>query len=286
MTDELKAKFQALVEDAPEPTGLPSDAVFARIKTVRRRRTTGLVAGLATAAVATIALAAGNLTGIDSAPPVTETPNGPKPTAIVPTSTPTSTPTAPKSSIGGSINTLAPNDGETDNTDTDTPPAGKPSSPSNPTSPTTTGAVAPPGPYRLSFRFETLTDPEPDPTNSLSVDLLLVASGSVLAPTFEEGGILKSSKFQDNLIWSETWWGDGTHVQDDWYGGVFCPQPDNPATMKKVSGGGNRPLGHKYAKAGTYKVTYSVTYCTPSGPVKFARSTNVTVTKPPASPKP
>lgn len=283
MTDELKAKFQALVEDAPEPTGLPSDVVFARIKTVRRRRTTGLVAGLATAAVATIALAAGNLTGIDSAPPVTETPNRPTPTAVSPTTTPSTTP-KPKPPIGGSVNTLSPGDGKTN--ETETPPAGKPSSPDKPSSPATTGAVAPPGPYRLSFRFETFSDPEPDPASSLIADLLLVASGSVLAPTFEEGGILKSSKFQDNLIWSETWWGDGTHVQDDWYGGVFCPQPDNPDTMKKVSGSGNRPLTHKYAKAGTYKVTYSVTYCTPSGPVKFARSTNVTVTKPPASPKP
>jgi hypothetical protein len=284
MTDELKAKFQALVQDAPEPDGRPSDAVFARIKTVRRRRTTGLVAGLATTAVAAIALAAGNLTGIDSAPPVTHTPNGPTPIITgPPTTTPTHKPTKP--SIGASAHTLEPGGQESD-----TPPPSRTSTPPSntvkPTSPTTTGVAVPPGPYRLSFRFETLTQPDPDPADSLKVSLLLVASGSVLAPTFEEGGVLSSSKFQDNLLYSEFWWGDGTHVEDDWFGGVFCPQPDQPDTMKKVSGGGNRPLSHSYGKAGTYKLTYSATYCTPSGPKKLTRSTDITVTAPPASPKP
>jgi hypothetical protein len=281
MTDELKAKFQALVKDAPEPAGRPSDAVFARIKTVRRRRTTGLVAGLATAAVATIALAAGNLTGIDSAPPVTETPNGPTPTAIVPTTTPTSTPTGPKASIAVSAQTLEPGNQETG--ETDTPPPNKPSPPGKPSS-NTTDPVAPPGPYRLSFRFDTA--PDPDPAESLNVTAIVVATGSVLAPADEEGGNLSSSRFHDNLLFSEYWWGDGTYVEDDWYGGYACPQPDDPQRMKKVTGSGNQVLAHKYAKPGTYKLTYSVTYCTPSGPVKFSRSTNLTVTKPPASPKP
>lgn len=278
MTDELKAKFQALVEDAPEPAGLPSDAVFARIKTVRRRRTTGLVAGLATAAVATIALAAGNLTGVDSAPPVTQTPDGPKPSAVVPTATPTTKPTKP--SISVSLNTLAPGDGETGKTNT--PPTSNPSSPDKPSSPPPTGAVAPPGPYRLSMRFETVN--HPDPANSLDIDMIVVATGSVLRPTFEEGGILNSSKFQDNLLYSKFWWGDGTHVEDDWFGGVFCAGPEQVEDMKKTSGSGSRILPHKYAKPGTYKFTYQATYCTPSGPVDISRSTNITV-KPPTSPQ-
>jgi hypothetical protein len=284
MTDELKAKFQALVQDAPEPDGLPSDAVFARIKTVRRRRTTGLVAGLATTAVATIALAAGNLTGIDSAPPVTHTPNGPTPIITgPPTATPTHTPTKP--SIGASASTLEPGGQESDTpprSNTSTPP----SNPDKPTSPTTTGIAAPPGPYRLSFRFENVEESDTDPTSRLLVTVIVVASGSVLEPVFADGQAFSSVKFHDHLLYSEYWWGDGKHVVNDWYGSAVCPRHDQPKSMKKVTGSGNEVITHRYAKPGTYKVTYKVTYCTPTGPVQFSGSTDLTVTDQSASPKP
>jgi hypothetical protein len=73
MTDELKDRFQQLVADPPPPTAVPSQAVFARVRTVRRRRTAG-VAFVAAAAVVTTALVASNLTEIDSSPPIANTP--------------------------------------------------------------------------------------------------------------------------------------------------------------------------------------------------------------------
>ncbi|MEV8375426.1 hypothetical protein AB0P21_22010 [Kribbella sp. NPDC056861] len=73
MTDELKDRFQQLVADPPPPTAVPSQAVFARVRTVRRRRTAG-VALVAAAAVVTVALVASNLTEIDSSPPIANTP--------------------------------------------------------------------------------------------------------------------------------------------------------------------------------------------------------------------
>jgi hypothetical protein len=75
MTDELKDKFQQLVADPPPPTGVPSEAVFAKVRTVRRRRTAG-VAALAVAAVAAIAIAGSSLTDINSSPPVSNKPGG------------------------------------------------------------------------------------------------------------------------------------------------------------------------------------------------------------------
>ncbi|GAA0960929.1 hypothetical protein GCM10009554_76600 [Kribbella koreensis] len=80
MTDELKERFQQLVADPPPPTAVPSEAVFARVRTVRRRRTTG-VAVLAAAAVAVVAVVAGNLTDIHSNPPIS---NPPSPTITAP----------------------------------------------------------------------------------------------------------------------------------------------------------------------------------------------------------
>jgi hypothetical protein len=260
MTDELKSKFEALVADAPPPSGVPSEGVFERVRTVKRRRTAG--AGiLATAALVAAAIAVGNFANLNSAPaPVT---NSPGPTPIV-TGPPTITPSSPtsKSSIGGSVNTLPPVSGS------DTPP------PNNPSSPTTKPSLAPPpGPYKLDFSFATSTE-------GLIGEINVTATGDVLAPVYEEGGTVTSSKFHDNLLYSEYWWGDGTHVKDDFYGGVFCPQPDQPKTMKKVSGQGFRPMTHKYAKSGEYQFAYRVTYCTPSGPVQFTRAWNIIVSDP------
>ncbi|WP_112244315.1 hypothetical protein [Kribbella monticola] len=271
MTDELKHKFEQLVADAPPPTGVPSEGVFERVRIVKRRRraTAGI---LATAAVVAAAIAAGNLTGLNSAPaPATNTPG---PTPIV-TGPPTIKPSSPitRTTIAGSVNTLPPVQNSADK------PSGDPSSPTTQSSsPDKTGLAAPPGPYQLNFSFTTSTD-------GLTGRINITATGSVLAPVFEEGGSVTSSKFHDNLLYSEYWWGDGTHVEEDKYGGMFCPQPDQPATMKKVTGQGVRPMTHKYAKAGSYQFAYRVTYCTPSGPVKFARAWDITVFDP-ASPKP
>jgi hypothetical protein len=77
MTEDLKTTFEQLVADPPPPTAVPSEAVFARVRTVRRRRTAGVVT-VAAAAVVAVALALGNVTNIGGAPPVTNTPGAPK----------------------------------------------------------------------------------------------------------------------------------------------------------------------------------------------------------------
>lgn len=75
MPDALKDRFQQLVADPPPPSAVPSEAVFAKVRTVRRRRTAG-VAVLAAAAVVAITVAGNSLTEIDSSPPVSGKPDG------------------------------------------------------------------------------------------------------------------------------------------------------------------------------------------------------------------
>jgi hypothetical protein len=91
MTEDLKTRFDQLVADPPPPSAVPSEAVFARVRTVRRRRTAGVVT-VAAAAVVAIALALGNVTDIGGAPPVTNTPGAPK---SVVTGPPTAAPKPP-----------------------------------------------------------------------------------------------------------------------------------------------------------------------------------------------
>lgn len=77
MTEELKDRFAQLVADPPPPSAVPSEAVFARVRTVRRRRAAGVTTVAAAAAVA-VALALGNVTDVGGSPPVTNTPGAPK----------------------------------------------------------------------------------------------------------------------------------------------------------------------------------------------------------------
>lgn len=265
MNDELKHKFEHLVADPPPPSGVPSEGVLERVRVVKRRRK-ATAGALGAAVVVAAAIAAGNLTNLNSAPAPAHTPG---PTPVV-TSPPTSKPTSPattRQTIVGSATTLAPPENSDD-------PAG---SPSSPTTSDPGGVTAPPGPYRLSIKFDSVSDPG-DP---LKLTPVVSPSGDVLRPvTEEDGAVITSPQFTDNLLYTEYWFGDGAHVQDEGSGGIFCPQPDQPKTMKKVSGSGGESMAlkaHKYAKAGTYKFSFRVTYCTPSGPVAIVRSTNFTV---------
>src|SRR5438132_1661096 len=88
MTEELKRRFAQLVADPPPPSVVPSEAVFARVRSVRRRRTAGVVM-LAAAGAAAVALALSNVTEIGGTPPITNTPGAPK---TVVTGPPTVTP--------------------------------------------------------------------------------------------------------------------------------------------------------------------------------------------------
>ncbi|MFC6161690.1 hypothetical protein [Kribbella jiaozuonensis] len=91
MTEDLKTRFEQLVADPPPPSAVPSEAVFARVRTVRRRRTAGVITVAAAGAVA-ITLALGNVTNIGGAPPITNTPGAPK---SVITGPPTAAPKPP-----------------------------------------------------------------------------------------------------------------------------------------------------------------------------------------------
>jgi hypothetical protein len=77
--NDLQTLFKGVVADPPPPTEIPSQAVFARVRKVRRRRAAG-GAVLATAAVAAVVAVAGNLTSTNSQPPVL----GPPPAVKLP----------------------------------------------------------------------------------------------------------------------------------------------------------------------------------------------------------
>lgn len=269
MTDELKRKLRQLVADPPPPSGVPSEVLYERIRTVRRRRAAGTAAATAVAAVAVVAVAAGTLGGPKSAPPVTNTPHGPETIVTSPTIKPSETPPTSKSSSTGETATTPPTvDGSS------TPPA-DPSSPTTKLSSPRTSS--PTGPFELRFGFTPVT-------NGLTASMKIAAEGTVLRPLLEEGGTLDSAYFHDNLVYVEYWWGDNTHVVEDRWGGIGCYQYQG-APQKQVSGKATRQVGpHTYARPGEYRFTYRVTYCTPSGPVQFTRASGINVTATTSSP--
>ncbi|MGZ0145790.1 hypothetical protein ACXJJ3_01860 [Kribbella sp. WER1] len=91
MTDELKQRFEQLVAEPPPPSQAPSEAVFARVRKVRRRRAVG-AAGLASAAVVAAVAIAGNLSGPSTQAPVAGPPSPSALQATVPTPSATAPP--------------------------------------------------------------------------------------------------------------------------------------------------------------------------------------------------
>ncbi|WP_405061452.1 hypothetical protein OG474_07335 [Kribbella sp. NBC_01505] len=75
--NDLQTLFKGVVADPPPPSQIPSQAVFARIRKVRRRRAAG-GAVLATAAVAAVLGIVGNLGDSNSRPPVLGPPTAEK----------------------------------------------------------------------------------------------------------------------------------------------------------------------------------------------------------------
>lgn len=100
MVNDLKDLFEQLVEDPPPPTAVPSEAVFAKVRTVRRRRRTVGVAVVAAAVVA-ITMLGNSLTEINTSPPVSNKPDGVRtvvglpPTVVTTTGPATTTPRVP-----------------------------------------------------------------------------------------------------------------------------------------------------------------------------------------------
>ncbi|MEU4194602.1 hypothetical protein AB0E69_22075 [Kribbella sp. NPDC026611] len=211
MTEDLKTRFERLVADPPPPSAVPSEAVFARVRTVRRRRT-AVVGGLAVAAIVGISLAAGNLTDIGGAPPVTNTPGAPK--SIV---------------------------------------TGPPTAPPKPTPP-----------------IQVVLKPT---IKGRTVTMRATVSGKAFIPkAVPEGTLLPAdTPFLDLSAGANYTYGDGNSSGSDG-GGVDC------ARTKLKAGSETYDLDpNTYKKAGTYKFTYTVTYCGTKGWFPTTVVTHVTV---------
>ncbi|WP_432880719.1 hypothetical protein ACQPYH_35830 [Kribbella sp. CA-245084] len=199
MTEDLKTQFDQLVADPPPPSAVPSEAVFARVRTVRRRRTAGVIT-VAAAGVLAIALALGNVTNIGGAPPVTNTPG------------------APKSVITG-------------------PP---------------TVAPKPPPPIKVLLKPS---------IKGRTVEMTVTVSGKAFVPTaIPEGTLLTEDSFMNLSSGTTFAYGDGDQSGSDG-GSIDC-------TRKRLKVGSETyviPETHVYKKPGTYKFTYTISYCGTKG---------------------
>jgi hypothetical protein len=193
MTDDLKHKFEQLVADPPPPSAVPSEAVFARVRSVRRRRTAGVVT-LAAAAVVAVAVAAGNLTDINSEPPVT----GSSKTVV--TGSPTATTTG--STAGASA-------GPTSTTTRTTP---------------VQPAVQPPLAVGIALK----------PTvRGRTVTMNVTVSGTVLAPTADGQNLPSDTSFLDLSGGTTYDFGDGYASGSDG-GGVQCAKSKKRTTGRET----------------------------------------------------
>jgi hypothetical protein len=243
MTDELKRKFEQLVADAPPPSGVPSEGVLDRVRTVKRRRTA--TAGiLATAAVVAAAIAAGNLAHLNSAPaPITNTP-APTP-SVTPSSAPTST--GPGKTIGASINTLPPVE------NTDNPPADPPSRQPTPDPKTST-----PGnnnPLGVTIKLQTKV------TGSTAT-VTATISGTVLSPLVgpDHKEVPVGTRLVDRSGRVRYQWGDGTESEGSDGGVLDCK------TKTRYTGKDTYNLGsHTFTKPGTYQLAFGIYFCKSNG---------------------
>lgn len=264
MTEDLKHQFERLVADPPPPSEVPSQAVFARVRTVRRRRTAGVVT-LAAAAVIAVAVAAGNLTDIDSRPPVTNTPSAP--TTIVtaaPTITPTTTPSStPNKTVTGTTGSAK---GAAHSPNTNTPPA---SSQSHTPAP-------PPLGVHVSLK----------PTvQGRTVTMKVTLSGTELVPTdLINNRPLSTSgnDFLDLMGGTQYFYGDGGQSGSD-AGAVDCLSGTDRITKHQTyslmgdAAAPNTSATHTYTKAGTYNFKYTIRYCGADGWVPVTKTTQVTI---------
>jgi hypothetical protein len=254
MTDDLKDKFERLVADPPPPSAVPSEAVFAKVRSVRRRRTAGVVT-LVAAAVVAVAVAAGNLTDIGSSPPVSHTPSAP--TTIVtgpPTTTPTATPT--RTPTTGATSGTSPGT-TTGTTKTRTP-----------GSTVTTGPRTPPAkPIKADVTLKPVI-------NGRTVTIRVTVSGTVLVPTAADGANMPADTSFLNLSAGTNYnFGDGYASGSDG-GTVSC----SAKSTKRTTGHETYPtVTYTYPTAGTYTFTYTVRYCGKSGWFPTTKTTQVVV---------
>ncbi|MEI8410261.1 MULTISPECIES: hypothetical protein [unclassified Kribbella] len=249
MSDDLKGKFEQLVADPPPPNGVPSEAVFARVRSVRRRRTAGVVT-LAAAAVVAVAVAAGNLTDINSSPPVTGTPGA---STTVVTGPPTATQTSPKSFV------------------TKTP--DKPSTPGNTTgagATTTTETTTTHTPAQPPLDVNVVLKPA---ISGRTVTMDVTVSGTVLVPLADGKNLPSDTSFLNLSFGTNYTWGDGKFPGGSDAGAVTCEK-----AKKRTTGSETYPIdSHTYTKPGTYTFTYTVRYCGTDGPFETSKTTKLVI---------
>ncbi|TCC18073.1 hypothetical protein [Kribbella speibonae] len=263
MTDDLKQQFERLVADPPPPSTVPSESVFARVRTVRRRRTAGALT-LAAAAVVAVAVATSNLTDIGSSPPVTNTPSAP---VTIVTGPPTSTqstvaPTTTGTSTTGTTTTHG--------TTTGTLGAGTTQGTVKPTGTTTTGAgtTNTPPPVR-PIQVGVVLKPT---VTGRTVAVKVTVSGTVIVPTVDGKNLPADTSFLNLSGGTNYYWGDGEQGGSDG-GSAGCG-----GTTRKTGRETYSIETHTYAKPGTYTLRYEVRYCTAKNTAfTFTKTIKVTV---------
>ncbi|MEU4604238.1 hypothetical protein AB0F43_14760 [Kribbella sp. NPDC023972] len=244
MTDDLKGRFEQLVADPPPPSGVPSEAVFARVRSVRRRRAAGVVT-LAAAAVVAVAVAAGNLTDINSSPPVTGTPGVSR---TVVTGPPTITPSSPTPFV-----TKTPEVPKTGTTAGIT--AGSTTGPKTGAEATTTTPANTPARPQLDVSVAL------KPTISgRAVTMNVTVSGTVLVPIAEGKNLPADTSFLNLSGGTDYTWGDGGQSGSD-AGAVTCEKATKRTTGRETY----LAETHTYTKPGTYTFRYTVRYCGTDG---------------------
>lgn len=268
MTDDLKHKLEQLVAEPPPPSAVPSQAVFDRIRTAKRRRATGALT-LAAAAVAAVAVAAGNLADVNSSPPISNSPSAP--VTIVtgpPTSTPSATPSSTPPAAGETKATWGTTQGPTSTQGATT---------GAPRNTSTKGAEQPVG------ATTTTTNTTP-PERPIAVDVVLkptvtgrtvsvkvTVSGTVIVPVVDGKNLPADTSFLNLSGGTNYYWGDGAQGGSDG-GSAGC-------------GGKTRKTGretysietHTYAKPGTYTLRYEVSYCNTKGGFTTTKTAKVTI---------
>lgn len=271
MTDDLKNKFEQLVADPPPPSTVPSEAVFARVRTARRRRTAGALT-VAAAAVVAVAFAVNNVTDIDGRPPISNTPSVVAPSTPASSAPTTTTPSAPGTTgstasahVSGAVHTPNPNAQNT-------------GAPNTNTSNTNTPPPASNTPLPPALGVHVTLKPT---VKGRTVTMKVTLSGTELVPTAAGGKPLSTSGtgFLDLLGGTQFLFGDGQQSGSD-AGAVNCVSGTKPTTghqtytLMNPSGASGT---YTYANAGTYTFKYTVRYCGNHGWVPVTKSAQVTV---------
>ncbi|WP_327637284.1 hypothetical protein OHB24_02520 [Kribbella sp. NBC_00482] len=245
MTDDLKQQFERLVADPPPPSTVPSESVFARVRSVRRRRTAGALT-LAAAAVVAVAVATSNLTDIGSSPPVTNSPSAP---VTIVTGPPTSTqatvaPTTTGTTTITNTTTQGTTTGTTQGTEKTTG-----------TTTTGVGTTKTPPPVQPPARpIEVNVVLKPTVTGR-TVAVKVTVSGTVIVPTVDGKNLPADTSFLNLSGGTNYYWGDGEQGGSDG-GSAGCG-----GTTRKTGRETYSIETHTYTKPGTYTLRYEVRYC-------------------------